>query len=599
MAFDEALGFDPDALREKYAQERDKRRRDDGIRQFQKMEGDFSHLEADPFVEEPIERAPLEDEVDVALIGGGFGGILTGARLKQLGVQDVRIIDKGGDVGGTWYFNRYPGVSCDIESYVYMPLLEDMGYVPTEKYAKGQEIYEYCQAIARKYDLYANSCLQTTVESLDWDESIQRWIIRTDRGDAIRARFVSLANGFLQKPKLPGIPGIEQFGGKMFHTCRWDYAYTGGSSAGDLAGLRDKRVGIIGTGATAVQCVPHLGKDAQHLYVFQRTPSTIGVRGNHPTDPAWAANLQPGWHEERVDNFHTLTAGGFAEEDLVDDGWTDITKTLIGMIMSQSDPDLSPEGLAQQLELADFVNMERVRARVDELIDDPETAESLKPYYRQFCKRPCFHDEYLQTFNRDNVTLVDTRGKGVDRVTREGVVVDGVEYALDCLIFATGFEVGTNYAERAGFEPRGVEGVSLTEHWADGARTLHGIHMHGFPNCFLMGITQSGFTVNFVHMIDQEAIHIAHTINTCLRDGIARLEASQEAEQAWVDVVYERGDRTTDFAKNCTPGYYNNEGQPPETSRQDGFYYSDDPMEFLNLLAAWRDDGDMPGMHKN
>lgn len=599
MSYDDQLGFDPDALREKYVRERDKRYREEASDQYITIQGDVSYLEDDPFVKKSIERAPLTDEVDVALIGAGFGGLLTGAQLRKLGVKDIRIIDKGGDVGGTWYFNRYPGVACDIESYVYLPMLEDLGYIPTEKYAKGQEIFEYCQAIANKYDLYNNICLQTTVEGVVWDESIQRWIITTDRGDEMRAKFVSMANGFLQKPKLPGIPGIDKFKGKMFHTCRWDYDYTGGNSAGNLTGLKDKSVGIIGTGATAVQCIPHLGASAKNLFVFQRTPSSVGIRNNRPTDPEWAKNLQPGWHQDRMDNFHTLTAGGYTEEDLVDDGWTDITKTLIGMMMTQSDPDLSQEGLDKSLELADFVNMEKIRARVEEVVNDPKTAEALKPYYRQFCKRPCFHDEYLQAFNRDSVTLVDTKGQGVDKITESGVMIDGVDYELDCLIFATGFEVGTDYGNRAGFEPKGVEGKSITDHWSKGARTLHGLHMHGFPNCFLMGITQSGFTVNFVHLLEQEAIQIAYTISQCLKEGINRLEASKQAEQKWVDEVYERGGKTIEFAQNCTPGYYNNEGKLKESTRQDNFYFGDQPIDFINILEAWRESGEMPGMLKS
>jgi len=595
------LGFDPDALRVKYIQEREKRLRLDANEQYVQIKGDFSYLEADPFVKMKIERAPLKDEVDVVLIGGGFGGLLTGARLRERGVQDIRIIDKGSDFGGTWYFNRYPGVACDIESYVYLPMLEEVGYIPKEKYSKGAEIFEHCKAIAKKYDLYKNSCLQTTVTGLRWDEKIQRWIITTDRGDEMKAKFVSLANGFLQKPKLPGIPGIDKFKGKMFHTCRWDYSYTGGKytggdASGNLTGLKDKRVGIIGTGATAVQVVPHLGASAKQLYVFQRTPSSIGVRANRPTDPEWVKTLKPGWHQQRMDNFQLLTAGGYAPEDLVADGWTEITKTLVDMITNATNPDFTPEGLQKSMELADFVSMEKIRHRVDEIVKDKKTAEALKPWYRQFCKRPCFHDQYLQTFNLPNVTLVDTAGKGVERITEKGIVVDGKEYEIDCLIFATGFEVGTDYARRAGFDPIGRGGLTLTKKWQNGARTLHGIHMAGFPNCYMMGITQSGFTVNFVHMIDQEAKHIAYVISKALQDNVNVLEVTEDAEAQWVQTVYDRGDKTIDFAMNCTPGYYNGEGKVSATIRQDGFYFGDTPIQFIEILEQWRAAGDFPGM---
>jgi cyclohexanone monooxygenase len=591
------LGFDPDALREKYREEREKRLRPDGNDQYLQVTGEFAHFVDDPYVEPGYTREPLTDEVEVALIGGGFGGLLAAARLRQLGVENLRVIEKGGDFGGTWYWNRYPGVACDIESYVYMPLLEELEYVPKEKYSRGPEIFAHCKAIAGKYDLYRNACLQTEVTGIRWDGNSSRWIISTDHGDAMKARFVCLANGFLQKPKLPGIPGVETFQGHTFHTSRWDYGYTGGDSDGSLTGLRGKRIGLIGTGATAVQCVPHLGASAEHLYVFQRTPSSIDVRANRPTDPAWARGLEPGWHQQRMDNFQILTTGGYQEEDLVNDGWTDIIRKLLTMMLAEEDPDLSPEALARTLETADFMKMEEIRARVDSIVKDPATAEALKPYYRQFCKRPCFHDEYLQTFNRPNVTLVDTHGAGVERVTEKGVVVAGEEYELDCLIYATGFEVGTDYARRAGYEIVGRNGLTLSEKWQDGIRTLHGLHIHGFPNCFMMSIAQSGFTVNFPHMINEQARHIAYIVERALDQGIRSLEASRDAEAEWVDAVIERGDRTVEFGEQCTPGYYNNEGQLGETSRQGGFYFGG-PTEFVEILEAWRADGSMQGLER-
>jgi cation diffusion facilitator CzcD-associated flavoprotein CzcO len=587
--------FDPDALRAKYREERDKRLRPDGIAQYVELTGRFAHFERDPYVAPGFTRKPLADDVDVALIGGGFGGLLAGARLRQLGVEGIRIIEKGGDFGGTWYWNRYPGLACDIESYVYLPLLEELDYVPVEKYSRGAEIFAHCQAIAKKYDLYRDACLQTAVTEIRWDADASRWIIATDRGDAMRARFVCLANGFLQKPKLPGIPGVETFRGHAFHTSRWDYAYTGGDANGNLAGLRDKRVGIIGTGATAVQCVPHLGASAGHLYVFQRTPSSIGVRANRPTDPEWARSLEPGWHQRRIENFQILTAGGYQAEDLVNDGWTDITRKLLSMMLASERPDLSPEAVARALEQADFMQMEEIRARVDAIVEDPATAEALKPWYRQFCKRPCFHDEYLQTFNRANVTLVDTHGRGVERITEKGVVVDGEEYAVDCLIFATGFEVGTDYSHRAGYRIVGRDGKTLTEKWAEGVRTFHGMHIHGFPNCFMMSIAQSGFTVNFPYVIDLQAKHIAHLVERALREGVRELEATAQAEDDWVATVVRVGDRTTEFSEQCTPGYYNNEGQADAKARQSAFFFGG-PTEFAELLEAWRADGGMKGL---
>ncbi len=589
------LEFDPDALREKYRAERDKRLRADGNEQYTEVAGEFAHFVDDPYVEPGFTRAALTDEVDVVVIGGGFGGLLAGARLREAGVDDIRVIEKGGDFGGTWYWNRYPGAQCDVESYIYLPLLEELDYVPREKYARAPEILAHSKAIAEKYDLYRNACFRTEVTEMRWDDDIARWVISTNRDDRMKARFVVMANGPLHRPKLPGIPGIDTFKGHAFHTSRWDYDYTGGTSDGNLTGLRGKRVGIIGTGATAVQCVPHLGAAAEQLYVFQRTPSSIDVRANRPTDPEWAASLHPGWHQQRMDNFNILVSGGFQEVDLVSDGWTDIIRKLLILAQQDGATDVAQFDVAKTMELADFQKMEQIRARVDAIVQDPATGEALKPWYRQFCKRPCFHDEYLDTFNRPNVTLVDTKGRGVDRVTETSVVVDGVEYELDCLIYATGFEVGTDYTRRAGYELYGRDGVSLTEKWADGVATLHGMHSRGFPNCLIISNVQSGFTVNFPHMLNEQSKHLAYIVKHALDHNIRSIEPSQEAETAWVDTIISLARLGRDFLEECTPGYYNNEGKPGERSGQNG-PYGGGSIAFVKLLEDWRAEGQLSGL---
>src|SRR5271166_2223908 len=572
--------FDPAALRAKYAQERQRRLRGDGISQYVQVAGAFSRFGRDPWADPDFSRDPISDEIDVAVVGAGFGGLLIGARCRQLGVDNVRLIDKAADVGGTWYWNRYPGIACDVESYVYMPLLEELGYLPTEKYAKGAEILAHCRRVAEHYDLYRDACLQTEVDEIRWEPNSSRWVISTDRGDEIRARFVAMANGYLQRPKLPGITGITTFGGHAFHTSRWDYEYTGT----DLAGLSDKRVGIIGTGATAIQCVPRLAESVHRLFVFQRTPSTVDVRANRPTAPEWAASLEPGWQQRRMENFQILTAGGNADEDLVDDAWTSLIKKL--PIVNDAGPNAA--------ELADFAKMEEIRARVDAIVADVATAEALKPWYGYYCKRPCFHDEYLQAFNRDNVTLVDTHGRGVERVTEAGVVVDGVTYELDCLIFATGFEVGTDYCRRTGFELIGRDGVTLTDRWRDGVRTLQGLCANGFPNCFIESIAQAGLTVNFPYLLDVQASHAAWIIAWALDRGVTEIEASSSAESAWVDMVVARSAATAERARTCTPGYYNREGKADAKTRQGSFFIGA-PTEYADLLEAWRAKGDLAG----
>ncbi len=589
------LGFDPDALRRKYREERDKRLRPDGNRQYQEAAGEFSHYVDDPYTE-PFIREPLTDDVDVVVIGGGFGGLLAGARLREAGVKRIRVIEKGGDFGGTWYWNRYPGAQCDIEAYIYLPLLEELGYVPSERYAHAPEMLAHSQAIARKYDLYTDACLQTQVTEIQWDEAAQRWLIATTRGDRMRARFVAMSNGPLNRPKLAGIPGIASFQGHTFHTSRWDYAYTGGSAAGGLTGLADKRVGIIGTGATAVQCIPHLGAAAKHLYVFQRTPSSVDVRDNRPTDPAWAQSLQPGWHRERMDNFNVLVSGGHQERDLVGDGWTEIFRKLGNVLPKEHYGNISSSERAALVEIADFQKMEQVRARVDAVVKDPATAAALKPWYRQFCKRPCFHDEYLATYNRPNVTLVDTAGRGVDRITPKGVVVGEHEYEVDCLIFATGFEVGTNYTRQCGYDLIGRGGNKLSEKWAKGLATYHGLFSHGFPNCFFMGMTQTALTANFTHMLDEQARHIAYVVKAGMEQGIAVLDAAAEAEADWVDTIHKLARYGQRYYAECTPGYYNNEGKTGEGNGVLTGQYGRGPVEFFQILADWRAEGKLRGI---
>lgn len=588
------LDFNPETLREKYRSERDKRHRDDGNAQYQQVAGDFTHYVDDPYIDKIIIRDPLEDEVDVIIVGGGFGGLITGARLREAGVKNIRIIEKGGDFGGTWYWNRYPGAACDVESYIYLPLCEELGFVPKEKYTHAPEILQHSRNIGEKYDLYGNACFQTEVTGMQWDESAAQWQVSTNRGDRMKAKFVVMSNGPLNRPKLPGITGIDDYQGHTFHTSRWDYNYTGGGPEGDLINLANKRVGIIGTGATAVQCVPHLGAAAKELFVFQRTPSSIDVRDNRQTDPEWAKNLKPGWQKERMENFNTLTSGGIANEDMVNDGWTEIIRNLASMVNFKTD-NVDWAEVPKLMEIADFQKMEQIRARAQQVVDDPSTAESLKPYYRQFCKRPCFHDDYLPTFNRDSVHLVDTQGRGVEAITAKGVIANGVEQELDCIIFATGFEVGTEYTRRAGYDLIGKGGLKLSEKWSEGIKTLHGLHTQGFPNLFVISNAQSGFTVNFPHAMDEQAQHICYIVKECAAGNINTVEATAAAENAWVEEIIGMSRFNQEFLESCTPGYYNNEGEPNPKSIQNGSYGAG-PDAFFAKIKRWRDEGTMEGL---
>jgi cyclohexanone monooxygenase len=595
------LDFDPEALREKYRRERDRRLRDDGEAQYVEAAEQFAHyVDEDPYTA-PAPRDPITREVDVVVIGGGFSGLMAAARLKERGVEDFLLVEAGGDFGGTWYWNRYPGAQCDIESYCYLPLLEETGYMPKEKYAFAPEIFEHVQRIGEYFDLYPNALFSTRVSEVRWDEASARWTVSTKRGDVLRARFVIHATGPANRPKLPGIPGIGEFEGHTFHTARRDYEYTGGDHSGGLTKLADKRVGIIGTGATAIQCVPFLGEHAKELFVFQRTPSSVDLRGNKATDPDWWEQLGPGWQRERRENFAATLLGQNFGEDLVADGWTDIARR-IGIALANRRPehgDLDMEEVMLRSEIADFQKMNEIRARVEtEVPEDPDAAEALKPWYRQFCKRPTFNDEYLATFNRPNVHLVDVSdARGVERITAKGVVANGEEVELDCLIFATGFEITTEAHRRVDFDTLGRDGVSLYEHWKDGYRTLHGLAAHGFPNWFTIGINQNGLSPNMTSMFDDQAVHVSYVIDEVMKRGAEAVEVTEDAEQAWVDeIVRLAGSGSTAFLEECTPGYYNREGTVGRGANMQNSPYAPGINAFNDLLQAWREQGDLAGM---
>ncbi|WP_299531372.1 NAD(P)/FAD-dependent oxidoreductase [uncultured Streptomyces sp.] len=576
----------PDALRERYRLERERRVRPDGAAQYLPTEAEFGYWAADPYVDGTTEREPLRDTVDVAVIGGGFGGILAGARLRQQGVERVRIVERGGDFGGTWYWNRYPGIHCDVESHVYLPLLDETGYVPEWKYSPGDEIRRHAVRIAEKYGLYRDALFSTGAESLVWDDTSERWTVTTDRGDAFHATYVVTATGTLSEPKLPGIPGIETFRGHTFHTSRWDYSYTGGTPDGGMTGLADKRVGIVGTGATGVQAVPKLAEDARHVYVFQRTPSSVDVRANVRTTAEDVGADREGWARERRDNFLRIVSGERADRDLVADGWTASAALLEKLLPSFHRPDRG-DAFEAAYEAADAAKMNQLRSRVEQSVTDPATAEKLKPWYRYACKRPTFSDAYYDAFNRDNVTLVDTADThGIERVTEDGVVVGGVTYPLDCLIFATGFSVGVSGILSGKLPVHGRVGVPLLHAWAkEGPRSLHGFTSNGFPNLVRMGSLHNASSVNFTHVLDEQAVHAAALI-AAAEAGHALLEPSREAEDAWQAVLSEGAPDHEWFHAACTPGYYNREGAGRPNSAG---AYPHGAAAFHDLLRDWRE----------
>jgi cation diffusion facilitator CzcD-associated flavoprotein CzcO len=589
--------LDIDALRRRYLAERDKRLRPDGNDQYLRLTGQLAHYLEDPYTPRAA-RAPKADHVTVAFIGGGFAGLVTGARLREAGVSDVRVIEKGGGFGGTWYWNRYPGAQCDTASMVYLPLLEETGHMPTEKYAHGPEILAHCERIGRQFGLYDNALFHTEVQDVAWDQARSRWRIRTSRGDDFTAQYVAMGIGPLHVPKLPGIPGIESFRGHSFHTSRWDYGYTGGDPAGaPLDKLADRRVAIIGTGATAVQCVPQLARACRELYVFQRTPSSVDARGNQPIDPDWFGQVATaGWQRRWLENFAANQARGTAQDDLVMDGWTDISRRVRSRILALAPGDRTAAKMMAAYEESDFEKMAEIRARVDSIVADPGTAQRLKAWYGQLCKRPCFHDEYLQAYNTPGTHLVDTDGQGVQQITETAVVAGGRSYEVDCIIYASGFEVGTEYTRRAGYDLTGRDGARLSACWADGMRTLHGIHVRGFPNAFIVQPAQGANLIsNVPHNLTEAGQTIAAIISHAVSQGFREVEVTQEAQDAWVELLLS-GPPAILGSADCTPGYYNNEGQAPGPRAWLGVGYPHGPQAYFGYIDQWRSSGKFEGL---
>lgn len=572
-------------LRAKYAHERERRIRPDGLKQYQSARGEFGYYAKDPYTER-VERQPASDTVDALVIGAGFGGLLTGAFLRDAGLSSIRLMDEAGDVGGTWYWNRYPGIRCDIESHVYMPLLEELGYVPSERYATGEEIRQHTINIAKHYNLYQHALFHTRATGLTWDEESHHWYVETDRGDQFWARYVIVSSGTLTQPKLPAIPGIEDFQGHTFHTSRWDYGYTGGDPHGNLTGLSDKRVAVVGTGATGLQAVPKVAQDAEHLYVFQRTPSTVDVRNNHRTDPEWADSLKPGWQRKRMENFLAVMAGEPVDEDLVQDSWTATAQLQRQIISGAVDDRVSPQEREFRDEIADAHTMNRLRGRVAEVVEDPAVVDHLQPWYRYMCKRPGFSDEYLPAFNQPNVTLVDTADHGgITRMTEHSIFVGDEEYEVDCAIFATGFDVGVSGVLAGDLPVAGRGGQQLLAAWSHGPKTLHGFYSNGFPNLFHLGAVQNANSVNFVHILQEQAEHIAAVVSRAESLGKRVIEPTAQDQEDWTHTVFQTAHDNRDFQAKCTPGYYNGEG----TREIVGFTYSPGPVAFHRLLRQWRE----------
>jgi len=575
-------------VREKYREERDKRLRSVGADKASVPLERLPEFARDPAVDPVDDRQPVHDTVDVVVVGGGIGGLTAAARLREAGIDRVRVIDNGADFGGVWYWNRYPGAQCDVESYIYLPMLEEVGYIPKEKYSFQPEIFGFLQTLAAKYELYKHALLRTTVTGARWDAERHSWLVTTDHGDEVSTALLVLASGDFSHPKLPGIAGIQKFQGKMFHTSRWDYEYTGGDASGGLTRLADRRVALIGTGATGVQVLPHLAEHAKQVLLFQRTPTTVFARDNRPTDPQWAASLEPGWQRQRIRNFGEVVSGRPTDTDLVEDGWTREFARLSGGGAGNLGRELADAPTPEEMELLDFEVMESVRQRIDAIVHDPQVAEALKPYYRLHCKRPTFHDQYLKAFNRPNVTLVNTDGAGVESITESGVVAGGVEYPVDCLVFATGFDTLSMYPEKLGFELVGRDGLTLRQKWKENLSSLHGLETEGFPNCFMLGYTQTALSVNFSQTLQEQIDHLTYIARHFFDADAAEVEVKEEAESAWQAEMRKAETANEAFWRDCTPSRFSNINIPDDRPNRYKLVYGGSASEFFDMLAAWR-----------
>jgi cyclohexanone monooxygenase len=585
----------------RFEEERAKRLRPDAASQYVNVSGE---MEKDPWREVEA-RNPVKDHVTFTFVGGGFAGLLTGAELAKKGIDDVRIVDRAGDFGGVWYWNRYPGLMCDSPALIYLPLLEETGHMPTEHFVHQPEILEHCQRLGRHYNLYDKALFHTAITKVRWDEKNQVWHVSTDRGDEFTTKYLGIGTGFLTNPKLPGIPGVEKFKGKSFHAARWDYDYTGGSPENEtLDKLADKKVAIIGTGATAIQAVAPLSRSAKELYVFQRTPSALHPRNNRPMDVDYFKSIsnEPNWQQKFNDDIALAYAGtlgqpyrlGPVNRLFEGDPFVAIFDGVYKAINSVPPEKRNKENIMAALEALDVRSVAHTHEHTANIVKDPETAEKLKPWYRPACKRPTFNDDYLPSFNRPNTHLVDTDGKGVSEITENGLVANGETYEVDCIIFASGYEFAKDSSKSIQFEIEGEGGKTLQEYWQDGIRTLHGMHVNGFPNLFMVQLAQGAdFAPNVPTGWGNTAETIAYIIDHMQQNQLAQVEADKAHEQAWVDLV-SNADPVPDL-RDCTPGLLSHEGAVDgKLSKLQG--YPDGPRAFFKLIETWKAEGEFEGL---
>ena len=498
----------------------------------------------------PGDNNEMEKEVDVIVVGAGFSGMFAIYKLRELGFS-VQGFERGSDVGGTWYWNRYPGARCDAPSMQYSYQFSDelqQQWHWTEKYAAQPEILRYCQHVAERFELRQHIAFNTEVQSIRFDESEQRWHLVTNTGISYSAQFCIMATGCLSTTNLPAIPGIDSFKGEHYHTGHWP------KEGVDLAG---KRVGIIGTGSTGIQVITTIADSVSELVVFQRTAQYSTPARNVPTDPTYEAEIKRNYADFRAENYHrplaidirldpkapkTFEVSDEQRRAEYEKRWAEGGMSLL---LAFRDSTLSK---AANETVSDFI-----KEKIEHIVDDKEVAEQLKPKHIYGCKRPCIDTGYFEVYNRDNVTLVDASANGIDRITDNGVVVDGQLYPVDCLVFATGFDAMIGTLNR--IDIRGRDEAELKDKWHDGPRNYLGLVSHGFPNMFFVaGPGSPSVLTNMVATSEKQVNWIGDCIAHMRNNDIALIDANIDAEQSWLQEVQRAAQRTLWSA--CDNWYY-------------------------------------------
>ncbi|HEY0509740.1 MAG TPA: NAD(P)/FAD-dependent oxidoreductase [Blastococcus sp.] len=477
--------------------------------------------------------------VDAVVVGAGFAGVYALYRLRTLGFT-VQVFEAGSDIGGTWFHNRYPGARCDIESLDYSYSFDDelqQEWHWTERYASQPELLRYIHHVAERHDLRRDIRCDSRVTSATWDEDTARWLVRTEDGEAVSARFCVLATGVLSVAQVPAIEGLDSFQGDWFHTGDWPHEGV------DVTG---KRVAVIGTGSSGTQLIPIVAERAAHLTVFQRTPNFCMPAQNHDmideVEREWKAEYPQRRAFARVSGFGhnqlsnpTKAMEVSAEERRAE---FELRWQLGGLYMMRAFSDILIDPVANE-ECAEFV-----RGKIREIVQDPEVAEMLSPRGFHFgTKRLCSGTGYYETFNRENVTLVDVRTAPIERITPTGLATTEAEYDVDVIVFATGFDAMTGSMLK--IDVQGVGGESLREKWAHGPRSYLGVAPAGFPNLFIVaGPGSPSVFSNMVNSIEQHVEWITTLLEQVTLRGLRRVEATAQAEQQWIEHVNEVAERT-------------------------------------------------------